>query len=359
MLYKDLFLNSTILISFICLMDLLLNQNSLRRLRPSYLRWFYGIWAGILGILLMNFGIKINSSLIDLRYLAGALAAVKGGFPASLTAAIIIALGRLWIGGLNASTAVAITGILTAGVVFGLISKSNWGPWRKWLTMLIFGLAVNTVVIATITAPSERFPELLLYWLFSIATGYLAYFLILYFRRTRQLFRQLEEDSHTDFLTGLNNVRYFTEKFAETIHSARHHNERLSIILIDIDHFKKVNDTYGHAAGDLILAGLSPILKQSCRSYDTVSRNGGEEFSVLLPDCPYFKALEIADRIRRRVEDHVFLLPDNLSIRITISAGVATYPETVDSPEGLYQQADQALYKAKKDGRNRVNGNFS
>lgn len=309
-----------------------------------------------MGIFLMEFGIRIDSTLIDLRYLAGMLAALNGGFTASLLAAVIIAIGRLWIGGLNPSSCVAVSGILAAGVVFGLISLSKWAGWKKWLIMLIFGLLLNTGVIAIITDPSELFPMLPLYWLFSFMAGYPTYGLILYFRRSRQMFRQLEEDSQTDFLTGLNNMRYFMERFGQTISSAKYHNETLSLILLDIDHFKKVNDTYGHASGDLILAGLSPILKESCRSYDTVSRNGGEEFSVLLPDCPYYKAVEIADRIRRRVEEHIFLLPDNLRVQITISAGVATYPETVKHPEYLYEQADQALYRAKKEGRNRVSG---
>lgn len=357
---RDLFVNSTIVITFICLLDLAVNQKLLNKMKPISLPWIYGGWAGLLGIVLMEFGIRVNTNtFIDLRHLAGMLAAMNGGFPAVGVAAVFMSAGRLWLGGFNVSSVAGVVGIIITSVGFGLISKGKWATWKKWLSMLIVALVVYTTVISTVILPADLYRTIPLYWLFTFLAGIPAYYLIVYFKQSRQLFQQLEEYSHTDYLTGLNNVRSFSERFSKALDCAKCRKELLSLILLDIDHFKKVNDTYGHAVGDLILAGLSPILKECCRSYDIVSRNGGEEFSVLLPNCPHAVALEIAERIRHRVAEHIFVLPTGEGLQITISAGVVTYPETAADSQSLYEEADKALYQAKHEGRNRVVGKTS
>lgn len=354
---KDLFVNSTIVITFICLMDFAVHQKLLNRLRPRILSWIYGGWTGLLGILLMEFGIRVNTdTFVDLRHLAGILAAMNGGLPALGAATVIMAAGRLWLGGVNALSAAGVVGIIVTSAGFGVICKLKWGSLRKWLCMLVSGLFIYTALIAIVTNPSDLYPTIPLFWVFTFLAGIPAYYLIQYFKRSTEMFRQLEVYSHTDYLTGLNNVRSFAENLASAFECAKCRKESLSLIFLDIDHFKKVNDTYGHAAGDQILAGLSPILKECCRTYDIVSRNGGEEFSVLLPDCTHDVALEIAERIRHHVAEHVFVLPSDEKIQVTISAGVATYPETASDAESLYEKADKALYLAKNEGRNRVIG---
>ncbi len=133
-------------------------------------------------------------------------------------------------------------------------------------------------------------------------------------------------------------------------------NETLSCLMIDIDHFKKVNDTYGHAVGDMVLKELAQILKQSIRSVDIAARVGGEEFCVLLFQCPKDQTLEMATRINKAVEAHEFPIGNDSKIRITVSVGISMYPELTPDLDALKEAADTALYTAKRSGRNRVCG---
>ena len=136
--------------------------------------------------------------------------------------------------------------------------------------------------------------------------------------------------------------------------NATEKSEKLSLLMIDIDFLKKVNDTYGHTAGDFVLREIGEILLKCSRSYDIVSRNGGEEFTILLLDCTEAQALQIAEHVRSCVENHTFVITDEIQINITISIGVANYPEATNEIEKLIELADIALYDAKRIGRNRV-----
>ena len=161
-------------------------------------------------------------------------------------------------------------------------------------------------------------------------------------------------ESSKDFLTGLNNVRKFDSLFNNAIENAKEKKENLSLLMIDIDFFKRVNDTYGHAEGDVVLQELGKILSKNSRSFDVVSRNGGEEFTVLLLGCPKDNAIQIAERIRATVENHSFVLTTGLEISITVSIGVSSYPELTEEVEKLVEKSDIALYAAKRTGRNKV-----
>jgi diguanylate cyclase len=157
-----------------------------------------------------------------------------------------------------------------------------------------------------------------------------------------------------DGLTGLNNFRQFDEIFNNLVNDLSTRIQNLSLLYIDIDYFKKINDTYGHYEGDFVLKELGIILKNYTRSYDTVSRNGGEEFTVLLPDCNLNRAIEIAERIRKSVEENEFTLTSGEVTKLTISIGVSSYRDTTNDPFLLIEDADKALYRAKKSGRNKV-----
>ena len=158
-----------------------------------------------------------------------------------------------------------------------------------------------------------------------------------------KLLNRLEQESTIDFLTGLNNVRQYDNALNESFINVKDKNEHLSILIIDIDFFKKVNDTYGHLAGDSVLQQLGIILSTSCRSFDIVSRIGGEEFSVILPDCPSMQAIEVAERLRIAVEIHEFIIPDETKINITISIGAATYPDNVKDLENLVKRGRHCI----------------
>ena len=166
--------------------------------------------------------------------------------------------------------------------------------------------------------------------------------------------RRLAEQATTDPLTHLKNRRAFFDNGTKQLAMARRYGTDVSIIVADVDHFKKVNDTHGHHAGDEALIAVSQILTALTRTEDTVARIGGEEFAILLPDTNRLGAAVLAERMRNAVEREQFLLNGNM-VPITISIGVASFAvELVDTVDQLLSIADQRLYLAKRNGRNRI-----
>ncbi|MBU0961600.1 MAG: GGDEF domain-containing protein, partial [Proteobacteria bacterium] len=151
-------------------------------------------------------------------------------------------------------------------------------------------------------------------------------------------------------LTGLVNRRYFIEAFAEEVARTLRQNIPLSVVFLDLDFFKNINDTHGHRMGDTVLKEISHYVQRQCRPFDTIARWGGEEFIILLPANDEKEAVACAERIRRGIAAGV---SKKIPFPVTISAGVARY-EAGDSLQTLTDRADQALYKAKQSGRNKV-----
>lgn len=162
-----------------------------------------------------------------------------------------------------------------------------------------------------------------------------------------RLFSQLEHLSITDGLTGAYNHRYFQEKLNEALDDSQQQSNPLSLLFLDLDFFKNYNDTFGHPKGDELLKDFTQVLKEVVRQSDLVFRYGGEEFAILLHNCPMHQAKQIAERIREACEKRKFYGIDTLPRKkITVSIGVACYPEIQNSKE-LIIKADQALYQAK------------
>ena len=170
-----------------------------------------------------------------------------------------------------------------------------------------------------------------------------------------QRFSSVKKEAIYDTLTGLFNRRYFEEKLAIDAQKAFHGSSNLSIIMVDIDHFKKVNDTFGHAGGDKVLHEIGSLLKNSVRRQDDrVARYGGEEFVLVLPGAPLEATSTIAERIRQTVANTPVDIGQS-RIHLTISLGISNFPiHPAKSKEELVKMADQALYEAKRGGRNRV-----
>lgn len=164
---------------------------------------------------------------------------------------------------------------------------------------------------------------------------------------------QLSEQANRDPLTGLYNRRYLTATMERELQRCQREGRPLSLLLIDLDHFKGINDTYGHNAGDETLKALARLLDEEARASDVVCRYGGEEFLLLLPGMPQDTALQRAEECRTRLEDMALHFGE-FQIRTTLSIGVATYPGHGQSAHELIHAADCALYRAKADGRNRV-----
>jgi diguanylate cyclase (GGDEF)-like protein len=157
-----------------------------------------------------------------------------------------------------------------------------------------------------------------------------------------------------DGLTKLFNKRYFLDRLDSELKFALRHQTSLSLLMIDLDHFKKVNDTFGHLAGDAVLSNIASTLSRAVRNEDVVARFGGEEFAIVLRSIPLDSALHMAERLRRVIEQTPIHFNDH-TLLPTVSIGVAGFPTTpVKTPAELVEAADQALYRAKNAGRNRV-----
>ncbi|MEW9572392.1 diguanylate cyclase [Rhodanobacter sp. Si-c] len=175
-------------------------------------------------------------------------------------------------------------------------------------------------------------------------------------RRIRQQNRLLEQLNRTDTLTGLANRAHWLETAAREMHRYLRNQRPATLILLDIDGFKLVNDRHGHAAGDALLQELAAVLRESLRSVDTPGRLGGDEFGVVLPETGLDRAREVAERIRQRVE-RIGHIDDTLVQPCTLSLGVAEVGPRHANVEAWIRQADIALYLAKTQGRNRVCAN--
>ena len=168
-------------------------------------------------------------------------------------------------------------------------------------------------------------------------------------------YRKLEVEATVDEKTGLANYRVFYKKLREEWERSERYKQPLSVVMLDLDNFKRVNDTVGHPAGDRVLREFSVLVSGGARGTDLAARYGGEEFAMILPHTDRERAQRVAERIRAAVADFVFLEPDH-PLRVTVSAGAATFaPEfPMASAEQLVAAADRALYAAKKAGKNRV-----
>ncbi|MHB0938934.1 MAG: GGDEF domain-containing protein [Armatimonadota bacterium] len=227
-------------------------------------------------------------------------------------------------------------------------------------------LVLAALVLALLTLVDPRTPlepRQLIYAFFSLA-GLITLALIrqvLTFESNRHLYTSLQylygemaQNAATDPLTGLANHGYFMERLDQEMHRARRYHHQLAIIFADLDFFKQVNDTYGHHAGDLALQKVARTLEHSVRDVDLVGRYGGEEFVVLLPETSLENAALLAERLRFNVGLIQLPFLEKDGRRLTLSCGVAAYPETSDSCDALLRCADEAMYRAKSAGRDRV-----
>jgi diguanylate cyclase (GGDEF)-like protein len=156
-----------------------------------------------------------------------------------------------------------------------------------------------------------------------------------------------------DGLTQVFNRRYFEDAIERELSRSRRYTRPLSLALIDIDHFKKINDTWGHLAGDAVLKEVAGTIRSRTRREDVLARYGGEEFALLLPEIDAKGAAQLAEKVRKLVERHTFVF-DGARIPVTVSAGVATVQRRGEEPQELIRRADERLYESKAGGRNRV-----
>lgn len=354
---RDLFINSTILTTFIFIAGNVFRNEPLNKTSPIGQRLLAGLGASILGIILMFFGISITEhTILDLRHFAVLLLMFYAGVEPTLFCIVVLSLFRILFFGVNTSSIIAVIILISVFLGTYFMLKLKISNLFKWMIINVYSLIVLSIaVIFVMYSFKDSLKILPTYWIISIITCLVIHYLIKYIEGVNEVFRKLKKQATIDSLTGVNNVRTFDKNFNAFIERVINHDEKLSLLLIDIDHFKVVNDTYGHPAGDEVLKQLASTINHSTRAFDVVSRVGGEEFSVLLPDCMHKRAMEVGERIRVAVECKMFVLPDDTEINITVSIGVSTLSkECIEKKDNFINEADQGLYLAKKTGRNKV-----
>jgi diguanylate cyclase (GGDEF)-like protein len=240
----------------------------------------------------------------------------------------------------------------------GLIIFTNWKGIVKITSIVLMSLLFFSAMLIAMNIPPyiPLSREWVIFFLFiNIAfniTG-VANSAHYYVRIARHAHHQLERAAFTDFLTRLPNRIAFDQFINSEKLYEQHRSTGLGILMIDVDHFKKINDTYGHLFGDQVLQTISSIISVGVGSDEMVARYGGEEFAVLLPETNLQTAKNIAERLRINVANKSFEVPC-MELNITISIGVAWMPGKIASIETLIERADEAMYQAKRSGRNMV-----
>jgi len=260
---------------------------------------------------------------------------------------IAVTLGMVFTGGV-ASPVLFIWYLMlfTAGIRFGFA--------RSFLLQVPLALCYAYLLHRQTLEGNPDFLSKLVLGLFSLSA--VSLFGAIFLREekyTLQALSAFHKGSITDRLTGLNNYAHFMDELKKEEARATRKGSSFALVIFDLDHFKKVNDTYGHEKGNLLLKGVAGILKESARRMDTVARYGGEEFVLLMPDSNGAEK-EVAERIRKKIESAEFPGIGAGPLKITISGGICTYPRDAQSMNELLDKADKGLYAAKTCGRNKT-----
>ncbi|NTV14874.1 MAG: GGDEF domain-containing protein [Desulfobulbaceae bacterium] len=231
----------------------------------------------------------------------------------------------------------------------------------SWLTMaglILFFIAGYLFFLRENWQNCQQVTDLLVPGVFFCGAIFVFWVCLLSLRTAQDLQRicVLELESNTDPLLGIHNRRYLDRRLSDEVSRARRYSLPLALLMIDVDHFKKVNDTFGHQLGDQVLIKTAGLIANSIREVDVVARYGGEELVVILPSTPAANAAILAERLRQAVETQIIIpsAPGGPDIRITISIGIAGLSQEITTPATLLEGADAAMYRAKSTGRNRV-----
>lgn len=349
-------INFCILITYITISTLFLKEREIVGDESLIVKIIIGISSGLFGIFLIMNNANIKSDIIlDFRYLPILLPAIYVGTLPALVSCFIIFVLKLFIYGTSKASLVGAFVIFLAGIGFSFISMLKASRKNKWIycTIYLFVLILLSFSYTTNDLVT-LFKPVIVYEAGYLIILYFAYKYINYFNKSFKLGKKLKYEAATDYLTGLNNVRSFNKLLKSISKMAIRKNEKLSMLYIDIDHFKTINDMFGHDSGDRILKDISKIFLSTCRAFDIISRNGGDEFTILLPGCSAHDAYEIAERIRKNVETHNFIIGNDYSIKVTVSIGISAYPEITKNIEELMKHSDSALFEAKRASRNKI-----
>ncbi|MDZ5784199.1 diguanylate cyclase [Marinococcus luteus] len=349
------FINITILISFIYLFHRLLYKTPLSTASPVKQKIAAGTASGLLGLVLLAYTIPLNdTTIVDLRLVPVTLMAVFGGWVPTIITGTIVAGGRLLMD-FSPSAVPALLLIALSVVSGGIIHTAVKNIWRRAAWMIVLTNLYMTVLLSILMPLTVSLPASTFYFLASTTGTGVSVYMFVHLNKVNQMFNRYQYQAYRDNLTALYNQRAFQELLGQAAEEYPANSRSLSLLVLDIDYFKHINDSHGHLEGDMVLKQLSHVIVASIRPDDVAFRIGGEEFGVILYDCDETHALTIAERIRADVARTPFIVAGRPTpLFITVSIGVGAYPASGKNVHALYELADQALYQAKREGRNCV-----
>ncbi len=346
--------NLCIIVATIHVAEMVVRSSS----HSKYARWsrlFSVLLAILAGWLAIFYGVRWENQVFDLRLLPVVMIALcyPGAFIVALAATAIGAFRFIY--GLNLAALTGFVSMAIIGLYFWLVSewvaRTRWSMLWKSFFLITTAVMLNSVLIVAFHSiePAVYLTRILpLQYPMTLISGLFTALVFHESQIAREQRSSLIDAAYSDPLTGLYNRRHFSIYVAQLREQT--HAMPLSVAYVDIDHFKSVNDTYGHSVGDVILKQVARILPRQLRSTDYIARVGGDEFVIVMPHCSREQAMRTLQRVRHAIDTAVFSV-QNQTLKVSISIGVATSDYLDDH---LMFQADAALYAAKKAGRNRV-----
>lgn len=351
----DLFINFLVLVAFVFIGGNLSKEQPLSNESSFNKKVLVGLMGSLMAVTMMLIGIKLPDSdiMVDLRNLVLIIMYYQAGIiPAVITGIAIIGY-RIFTQGLYTGTYVAILNLLLFIIVFYFVGRFIK---RRVLQLIMNFILVHMILFSMLLLfLNETNINYLFIYLFITIFGYIQLiFLLKYVETSNELYRKHKINATKDFLTGLNNTRQFDILFNRTMNQISENHDFFSVLMMDLDHFKSVNDQYGHKNGDLVLIQLSSILKNHIMENISISRVGGEEFCILAVGYNKEEMRNYAENLREYIEDYPFEIDKHQIIHLTASMGLAIYPDTTKVLDQIIDKADVALYNSKLSGRNKV-----
>ena len=353
--FNQFLLNFSLLIT--SLLFAFLPMRNIKRISPNSsirIRLAVGLIASVIGALLVLNSISYDGAKIDLRLVALVTAYYYGGWISGALTTVAVIGARFLVTppgvyqGLILATLICLALLVTASIYRRFAAQT----FKDYLVLLSIGIGYSLPALYLLTDTFIRFLEMsFVYIIFNLLGGYVTFRFLQELRKHFQFVQDQQELALTDSLTNLANRR----KLDETLADYDKHGYAFSVLIVDIDFFKSVNDEYGHDGGDVVLRQLSHLLATFCPETGLVTRYGGEEFVVVLPDISHREAERLGERIRTACADQHFIFKPYPAFHVTLSMGVASSDQAKTAFE-VVQKADQALYQAKQTGRNKVVG---
>jgi len=350
-----IFQNFCILITGVVFVMHYLREKNLHEIRSTWFRFFMGVIAGGIAMVLLGSSFLVDPVrriVLDFRYVPVLVISIYGGWISTLVSTLIIATYRWVINDISAvSTAMAL-----ATVWIGLFYSVVFSLRKPLLLRVSLAMLVHTVIMyfasyAIFNTSSLRLQTLMIHLFITFAASYIVWKYVEFALGEIRVYQRFRSEATTDYLTSLSNRRKFSHELNAAIQRCQRKDETISLLYLDIDRFKAINDEFGHAIGDDVLRKFAGVLMMTCRIYDGLYRIGGEEFAVILQDCTLENARIVAERIRQNILDFEYSLSGEANV--TTSIGVAGYVMGI-SAEEMMGKADDALYQAKNAGRNCV-----